>query len=262
MASAWSLSGAVKLARAAELLNELRGEIVAFHASTPYKLSAEKEAGTGDHVVRVQILDTPPMRWGALIGDAIHNLRSALDLLVWQLVLHNGSTPGKKNSFPVFDHENDFLSGYAAQLNGTAASVAQRIKGIAPFEKGNATLWLLHRLDITDKHRVLLPAYSSVGTTIIDMSVGIRGAAEWTKDVPPMPIGLNWATPSCPVRDGEELWRVRADALDKVDLNPQFTFTVALAPGTPVKLGTPVVELLDGFSKEVTRVVETFPEVV
>jgi hypothetical protein len=260
MATQWSETGAVKLSRASEIVRELHTEITAFHQSNPYKLIAEREASSGAHVVRVRILQTPPVRWGALIGDAIHNLRSALDLLIWQLVLHAGGTPGKRTAFPIFDRETDFLAGYAAQLAGTDASVGKRVKALAPYEKGNATLWLLHRLDIIDKHRVLLPAYSSVGTTIIDMSVGMRGVADWLKDIPPMPIGLNWATPSCPVRDGEELWRVPADSLDKVDLNPKFTFNIALAPGTPVKLGTPVLSMLKGFEEEVAKVVAAFPE--
>lgn len=260
MASKWAETGEVKLLRAAEIIRELQAEVTAFHQSHPYKLVSEREASSGAHVVRVRILRTPPIRWGALIGDAIHNLRSALDLLVWQLVLHAGGKPGKRTAFPIYDRELDFLAGYAAQLAGADASVRTRVKALAPYEQGNATLWLLHRLDIIDKHQVLLPAFSSVGTTIIDMSVGMRGAAEWLKDIPPMPIGLNWANPSCPVRDGEELWRVPADSLDKVDLNPKFTFSIALAPGTPVKLGTPVLTVLKGFEDEVAKVVAGFPE--
>ena len=31
--------------------------------------------------------------WGPIIGDVVHNLRSALDHLVWQLTIANGHTP-------------------------------------------------------------------------------------------------------------------------------------------------------------------------
>jgi hypothetical protein len=37
--------------------------------------------------------------WGPIIGDVVHNLRSALDHLVWQLTIANGHTP--PNPIPV-----------------------------------------------------------------------------------------------------------------------------------------------------------------
>jgi hypothetical protein len=196
------------------------------------------------------------------MGDAIHNLRSALDLLVWQLVLINSAVPGKQNAFPIYDTLLDFNSGYARQLCGVATSAVGTIRSLNPYEGGNRTLWLLHQLDIIDKHRVLVPAYSSVGTTIIDFSVGLKKLMPDAGSVPPMPFGINWADPSCPVQDGEELWRVKANQREDVDLNPKFTFTIALAPGTPVKKGMSVLALLDELMAETMRVVALFPEIV
>lgn len=260
--TAWKDSGGIKIERAKELIQELRREIEAFHGGNPYQLIASTEPESGDHVVRVHILRAPPARWGALIGDAIHNVRSALDLLVWQLVLCNGSVPGKHNAFPIYDTLADFLNGYARQLRGVATPAVKMIRSLNPYEAGNRTLWLLHKLDIIDKHRVLVPAYSSVGTTIIDMTVGIRKLMPEAESLPPMPIGLNWADPSCPVQEGEELWRVKADQREDVDLHPKFTFTIALAPGTPVKKGISIVALLEDLTSETQRVVALFPEVV
>jgi hypothetical protein len=37
--------------------------------------------------------EPPVEEWGAIIGDVVHNLRSALDHLVWQLTIANGNTP-------------------------------------------------------------------------------------------------------------------------------------------------------------------------
>ncbi len=258
----WKDSGAIKLECASELIAEFRREIDMFHKGSPYQLVASTEPQSGDHVVRVRILTTPPLRWAALIGDAIHNLCSALDLLVWQLVLINGAVPGKQNAFPIYDTLSDFVSGYARQLCEVAAPAVNTIRSLNPYEAGNRTLWLLHRLDIIDKHRVLVPAYSSVGTTIIDFGVGLKKLMPEAGSVPPMPLGINWADPSCSVQDGEELWRVKADQREHVDLNPNFTFTIALAPDTPVKKGMSVVTLLDELTAETMRVVALFPEIV
>src|SRR5690606_21763862 len=37
----------------------------------------------------------------AIVGDVLHNLRSALDQLAWQLVLFDGGTPNQLTTFPV-----------------------------------------------------------------------------------------------------------------------------------------------------------------
>lgn len=55
---------------------------------------------------RLRLDYPPPSRrtadaWSAIAGDAIHNARSALDHLAWQLVLANGGTPGRPTSFPL-----------------------------------------------------------------------------------------------------------------------------------------------------------------
>ena len=55
-----------------------------------YGVSNDRDTQTGEIV----ILGEPPVHeWGAMVGDVVDNLRSALDHLVWQLTLANGHTP-------------------------------------------------------------------------------------------------------------------------------------------------------------------------
>lgn len=188
----------------------------------------------------------------------MHNLRATLDLLIWQLVTINGGIPGRQNQFPIFDQAVDFDRGFRAPIRGVSSHAVEVIRDLKAFETGNYPLWLLHRLDIIDKHRVLLPAYSSVGTTILDFAAPLR--AEFGLDIPPAELGLNWADPACPLRDGDELWRLRADLLANAPSNPKFQFTIAFGDGVPVKKGRPIVEILTELSGEVARVVALFPE--
>jgi hypothetical protein len=59
-------------------------------------------------VVRVRIGEFP--MWPSIVsGDYVHNLRSALDHLVWQLVKVSGAKPGTWNSFPIYGNEDDFI---------------------------------------------------------------------------------------------------------------------------------------------------------
>src|SRR5260370_1702342 len=46
-------------------------------------------------------LPAPDLQLSIMIGECVHNLRSALDHIVWQLVLVNNQTPIKENMFPV-----------------------------------------------------------------------------------------------------------------------------------------------------------------
>jgi hypothetical protein len=46
---------------------------------------------------------------GVISGDYAHNLRVALDHLVWQLVKVCGNKPGPWNSFPAYGNKDDFI---------------------------------------------------------------------------------------------------------------------------------------------------------
>src|SRR5947208_696808 len=59
----------------------------------PYASVADVDPQTGEHLVRLtKDVDQPPIdEWSPIIGDAAHNLMSALDHLVCQLSIVNGS---------------------------------------------------------------------------------------------------------------------------------------------------------------------------
>ena len=60
----------------------------------PEKVQTQPDLKTGEIPVYGQVVGKPPVHeWGAIIGDVVHNLRSALDHLVWQLTLAEGHTP-------------------------------------------------------------------------------------------------------------------------------------------------------------------------
>ena len=49
-----------------------------------------------------------PVEWSVRTGETLYNLRSALDHLVWQLVLRNGEEPGERNEFPFVRKDEDW----------------------------------------------------------------------------------------------------------------------------------------------------------
>jgi len=96
------------------------------------------------------------------VGDAVHNLRAALDLLACEAVERSGQSP-KDVHFPFAQTASELTSPGGGMIQrkkfNRARSDAQTLLlALEPHGEphGNALLWALHRLDLTDKHRDLL----------------------------------------------------------------------------------------------------------
>lgn len=103
------------------------------------------------------IPDTVPM----IIGDAVHNLRSALDHLACalaELEIPTDSETGHSGiEFPIYISEDKFNKSGAAKIKKLATAAKDEIKSLQPYNAGDNArlqyLWALHQLDIIDKHR-------------------------------------------------------------------------------------------------------------
>lgn len=108
-----------------------------------------------------------PKHTPTVIGDAIHNLRASLDHAYCILVETNGHTTTRHTLFP-FGKDRDSMAG---SINGQIAaghgpSGKARdviLDKIQPFMGGNGE-WLygIHKLDIADKHQVLIPTTTKI----------------------------------------------------------------------------------------------------
>lgn len=90
------LSGCrAKIARADMHLRYLHERVTSYvDDGGAYKLERQSNTQTGEIAIYGEAFgELHTHEWGAIIGDAVHNLRSALDHLVWQLTLANGHTP-------------------------------------------------------------------------------------------------------------------------------------------------------------------------
>src|ERR1700742_2507819 len=70
--------------RSAELFEGLLNEVQRFQAAdpAPYKSVGQFDMETWEWVERLKIVEEPPLRFGIILGDIVHNLRSALDQLM------------------------------------------------------------------------------------------------------------------------------------------------------------------------------------
>jgi len=164
-----------KYERAFEQLKALHEEVLAFGKQPhPYTVHGHaKDEGT--HYVFALKPNWPTNlqdRWGAITGEIVHDLRSALEQLVWQLVLLNGGEPRKSHSFPLRREEPP--EGFAVEMRrertdrrgrmihgplfGVSDDATALIESCQPYKGAHGVrLRQLHDLWNTDKHETLIP---------------------------------------------------------------------------------------------------------
>ena len=254
------LEGArTKLARAYEHFEELKRDGHAFLQSGAYRVEQREnpdEPGALQWVARVTA--DPPARLAAVIGDVVHNARAALDLAVWQLVLANGAKPTTSTCFPITNTAKEFETRLAQATAGISAAGREAIERARPYD--NLNLHRLHRLDIADKHRLLV----TVGAA--NRSVGFKlplpSLPGQTEPIESPTIFLRPADRLFPIKDGDVVAGISAQARAAGDFDPPvIVFELAFGDEETVR-GEPVAETLDALLAEVHAVIEALSEAV
>lgn len=254
---------AVKVERAKELLGSLIAEQRAYLDSDPYVVATKRDPESRRLIYYVESVRPVPLKLSALLGDTIHNLRSALDHLAYQLVLlGTGTTPSSQIYFPIAEDPAKYLDQRRRQLKGAKPAATATVDGLKPYKGGNDELWMLHRLNNIDKHRVLITA----GSAFRSMNIGPHLHRTMQEHLGSSPMGekfkeirfdllLRPADREFPLAAGVELFIDGPDA--KVNEEIQFRFEVAFGePG--IAYGVPMVETLASLVKRVEDVLPLF----
>ena len=100
-----------------------------------------------------------------VVGDAIHNLRAALSYAFFSVLPINVDS----KQFPVRDTREKFIWAMKGGLKKRGAPnvlLETIVDRIQPYKGGNGdALWCLHRLNIADKHRLLIAKTQLTFTT-------------------------------------------------------------------------------------------------
>lgn len=240
---------AAKIRRGEEHLEAIDAEVQAFLKGHPYRPVAEFDPQSGENIVRVRVISEPSSRLAAIIGDCVHNLRSCLDHLAWQLVLANGEHPDSRTEFPVFKDRDVYENRSASKVRGIAPEMLAIIESLQPYNAPDPTgepLWILHDLSRVDKHQEL----HVVGGTIQGTSHALLTQGG--------DIDLVYVRPDGPFEDGAVVQRVRLDPADaKVDVHFGVAYAMHFEPGGPAR-GEQVVRTLGVLSEAVTETVNRF----
>jgi hypothetical protein len=156
-----------KLRRADELRTAYDELFESYLQTHPYSILFEFDPDTGWHVFRWVVVQEPPLEDLSLIFcDILGNLRSALDYMVWQLVLKGGRKPGRQTGFPIVRRERDWPVQGAAALKGVGEEWAELIEAMQPFQRLERPelhpLAILEHVNNLTKHRFLPAAVLTV----------------------------------------------------------------------------------------------------
>lgn len=154
-------SGLLKLERANQHSADLRTDCDAFTAK-PHNFGFYNEME--QMVVEVRLREPIPDTFSVLIGDAVHNLRAALDHATWELVGLDGGQQDRSLTFPVSRVQRD----YEAACGRIETPRGDTKKLLLAFEAypggGGEKLFGLNLLDNMDKHQILTPI---VGASVV-----------------------------------------------------------------------------------------------
>ena len=248
-----------KLRRAAAHLNALEAESNAFLVTNPCTISIEPHVEGGYHRLVAHLpAEAFPLSLSGILGDYVHNVRSALDHVVWQLVgAVNPRAQSRKTCFPIYTDPDDFerwvtkkrAAGQASALLGVddqAYTLIERIQPFQPDDTGEPrasahALKVLADLSNTDKHKMLIP--TGVDLPKEPPKIGGVGFEHFT---------MTWHPG--PVEDGAEVGRLRVfgsvdgGAHVKVKGNIDLAFGESRVPGAKLKLlALQVNEIVRGF---------------
>lgn len=258
-------SAKLKIERAKHHIRDLNGQVDAYSAQRPLGIfhSFDSKASQVTYEVKAKI--PMPDEIPLILGDAIHNLRSALDLLIYEMVGDKCETDRQRKQvqFP-FSKSAQILDATikAKQVHLAGEKVVQKIKGLKPYPGGNEMLYGIHALDVTDKHKLIIPISGNAGLASTDL----------IKAMPEMPVdskegvtlilaeGVQFKF-NVPRPQGSRRARRAARSTTTPEKETDFkpTSSVCFGEDQPFPM-QPVIAILDALAKETEHVIDVISD--
>lgn len=173
-------------------MNEFEGKVQAFLNRHPGRFTRQLDPNDlSFYIYTMAPNPAPPNTFGPVLGDVVHNLRSSLDHIAWNLALLNleeaTQEPYPFTAFPII--VEDGLSGttkFDRLTQDVLPDAIPIIRDLQPYHRGNdANLHELAILDAlwnSDKHRVntsiagreFVPMYDGPGGGVKILDDGTR----------------------------------------------------------------------------------------
>ena len=243
----------IKLARAHHHIQDLKRILdpVTEAMNSPGNIYGEPDGGDPTKLVhRVREVPTIDTAWSAMVGDALHNMRSALDHLAWQLVNLDGGSPCEHTQFPIFDSRTNAKGNpreVTIQPQIRRQDIRAALDEVQPYQDVTPTeteLSVISTLNNRDKHRLLLTMAGVLNTD--------DDAPSYTLDdgvpLPEIRINLSPLTDGAPV-----VWFDFQGTHAPPDFEPHISLAITLneQPGHYLERQS-VTSLLEGLLHSLT----------
>lgn len=152
-------SAVLKIDRAGKHIADLDN---LFREHRPFTYVVETNTRIGQRATRAKKNEAIIKAAAILCGDAIHNLRTALDHAYYARVLPFARSPREERAvqFPFSETATRLDEAIKNRLaDRVSNNFFNEIKKLKPHGElgGNENLYLIHELDVVDKHRLLIP---------------------------------------------------------------------------------------------------------
>jgi hypothetical protein len=169
-----------KIVRANTHFEEFKTEVFRYYGTNKPKILGEVKGDPKEFLGKAVHLPIP-RRIPLIAGDCIQNLRSALDYLVWELVIAAKNKPGEHTQFPICSSPESFKGqktgrrGRPGVLAGICGEAITEIEGLQPYpdrqEAVFSTLSAINYLCNVNKHRHILTVSMPTGRIPADAKI-------------------------------------------------------------------------------------------
>lgn len=159
-----------------------------YFKGNPGKMLRQADSPEDNPVFRFVSNGPIPARFGLIVGDALQNLRSSLDYLVWELVLAANGHPSKDNMFPICSTEELFMQQVSrGRLAGMSPDAVAEVKSLQPYHLGQdfnkSILWALDELVNVNKHRRILLT-NLMAAPVLEEDIFTEDGRVWVREGP------------------------------------------------------------------------------
>jgi hypothetical protein len=240
-----------KLRWAKRHFETLRQQIEPFEQRDTHSFRVEVDPQTGEYEFYVTGLQVPDPEWGLMIGDCLHNARTALDYVavhLWALITNQAPEDIGGMSFPIYEDPKQ-PPGVVSKMSKELAfsGYLATIQSLQTFNAYNPSIWgaieqppglpfaleRLSTLDNIDKHRVVHATW---------VGVGFGGLFMVSEDAPSDFQPLWGGTTPDPLEDGAKVGEYRFAAPlpsqwepSQVQMKSYFPLRVAFPDPSPEK---------------------------
>lgn len=155
-------------------LKLIETRITDFIGDDPYPVLTDSHPKLGVyHACLVYPKKLPARELTLMIGDCVHNMRSALDYIAWELA--GASMADTETMFPIYETDIGFRKHALRRMKRLPLDAQTLIERLQPYNRryGGHRLALsaINKLDATDKHKLVAPTIAIAEQVFCDHGI-------------------------------------------------------------------------------------------